>query len=440
MDDPRLYAIAGNPVLHSRSPQMFHAAFKELGINNAYYLRFAASRPEDILRVMREVPIAGFNITSPFKEEIIPFLDDVDETARKIGAVNAITTDGDKLKGFNTDYRGVEGAFQENGIELAGKKVVVVGAGGAARAAVAALITAGADVVVINRTMKKAQLIAETFFCKVSPMEDLEKRIEEADILVSCLPVGKDIISTHSLRQGLIILDANYGEGIKLIEEGKKRGCVIVDGREWLLYQGLAVFTLFTGVKVPPVEVMRKSIYGQYAAVRKKNVALIGFMGTGKSVIGRNVAEKLKLRFIDLDTEIERKNGAPIETIFEREGEEAFRKMEAMEIENVADLSGGVIACGGGAVLNERAMSRLREHAIMVWLWADVDTILKRTQNSDTRPLLKVKDRKSEIEKILLFRKPYYARNSEFIIDTRDKKSEEIVERICYESGKFLTN
>jgi shikimate kinase len=81
------------------------------------------------------------------------------------------------------------------------------------------------------------------------------------------------------------------------------------------------------------------------------------------------VAEKLKLRFIDLDTEIERKNGAPIETIFEREGEEAFRKMEAMEIENVADLSGGVIACGGGAVLNERAMSRLREHAIMVWLW-----------------------------------------------------------------------
>jgi shikimate dehydrogenase len=107
---------------------MFHAAFKELGINNAYYLRFAASRPEDILRVMREVPIAGFNITSPFKEEIIPFLDDVDETARKIGAVNAITTDGDKLKGFNTDYRGVEGAFQENGIELAGKKVVVVGA------------------------------------------------------------------------------------------------------------------------------------------------------------------------------------------------------------------------------------------------------------------------------------------------------------------------
>jgi len=439
MGDLKLYAIAGSPVLHSKSPQMFHAAFEALGINSSYYLRFAASRPEEVLRVMRGLPVSGFNITSPFKEEIIPLLDDVDETARKIGAVNAIINEGGKLKGFNTDYRGVEGAFRENGIKLTGKKAIVVGAGGAARAAVAALVPAGADVIIINRTLKKARLIAETFFCKASPIEDLEEKMEEADILVSCLPVGKHIVPTHSLRQGLIILDANYGEGIGLIDEGKRCGCKIVDGREWLLYQGLAAFTLFTGEKVPPVEVMRKGIYGQHTAGRK-NIVLIGFMGTGKSVVGRHVAERLKLRFIDVDAEIEKNNNTTVETIFESEGEEAFRKMEAEEIERIDALHGGVIACGGGAVLNESVMDRLGERSIMVWLWADVDTILKRTQNSGARPLLKVKDRRSEIEKILSIRKSYYTAASDLFIDTSDKKPEEIAERICYESDKFLTD
>src|SRR5512145_2844663 len=142
MNNLKLFAIAGNPVLHSKSPQMFRAAFEYLNIDNYHYLCFAASRAEEIVHVMREVPVSGFNVTSPFKEEIIPLLDDVDETAWKVGAVNAIITEGDRLKGFNTDFVGVEGAFRENGIRLDGKKVVVVGAGGAARAAVAALVPA----------------------------------------------------------------------------------------------------------------------------------------------------------------------------------------------------------------------------------------------------------------------------------------------------------
>jgi shikimate kinase len=112
--------------------------------------------------------------------------------------------------------------------------------------------------------------------------------------------------------------------------------------------------------------------------------------------------------------------------------------MEADEIERLAGLPGRVISCGGGAVLNEGAMRRLKERSIMVWLWAGVDTILKRTERDNARPLLNIKDGKSEIEKILSFRKPYYAGASDLFMRTDDRGPEEIAERICYESSKFL--
>ena len=164
MSEGKIFAVTGNPILHSRSPEIFRAAFEALGLDNYYYLRFASSRAEEIVQAMREATVSGFNVTSPFKEKVIPLLDDLDDGARKIGAVNLIVNEGGRLKGFNTDVMGVEQAFLENGVTLAGKKAVVLGAGGAAKAAVAALTEAGTDVVIINRTFKKAEFLAETIY------------------------------------------------------------------------------------------------------------------------------------------------------------------------------------------------------------------------------------------------------------------------------------
>ncbi len=216
----KLFAVAGNPILHSRSPEIFQAAFKALGLDNYYYLRFGSSRAEEIVQAMREITISGFNVTSPFKEKVIPLLDDLDDGVRKIGAVNLIVNESGRLKGFNTDVMGVEQAFLENNVTLAGKKAVVLGAGGAAKAAVAALTAAGTDVMVMNRTFKKAEFLAERFTCRASLMEDLGKETAKADILVSCLSAGIQIVPVHALRQGLIILDANYGETTALVREG----------------------------------------------------------------------------------------------------------------------------------------------------------------------------------------------------------------------------
>ena len=163
-------------------------------------------------------------------------------------------------------------------------------------------------------------------------------------------------------------------------------------------------------------------------------------MGAGKSTVGRHVAKKLKMPFIDIDSEIEKNNKSSIEEIFEHNGEEAFRKMEASEIERVAGLPGRVISCGGGAVLNKDSMNYLRKYCIVIWLWAGIETILKRTGDNKARPLLNVKDKRSEIETLLTFRKPYYADASDLFISTDYKKPEEIAERIYNESDKFLTN
>jgi shikimate dehydrogenase len=389
--------------------------------------------------MMRDVPVCGFNVTSPFKETIIPLLDDVDETARRVGAVNAVVVEDGKLKGFNTDVGGVKRAFPENGVMLSGKNAVVVGAGGAAKATVAALTSEGANVVIVNRTFKKAKHIAEIFACRAAPMEDLEKEMNETEILISCLPAGKHVVPAHALKQGLVILDANYGQTSMLVREGIHNGCTIIDGREWLLYQGLAVFTLFTGRKDPPVEVMRKSVYGKKTFSRS-NIALVGFMGTGKSSVGRYVAEKLKLPLVDIDSELEKRNNTTVDEIFKKDGEDIFRKMEADEIERVAGLPGAVISCGGGAVLKMRNVDYLKEHCIVIWLWAGIETILKRTKGNDTRPLLKTKDKRLEIETLITFRNPYYAGASDLFIRTDYKKPEEIAERICYESAPFLKN
>ena len=439
MSEMKLFAVSGNPILHSKSPEMFQAAFKALDLENYYYLRFASSRAQEITQAMREIPISGFNVTSPYKEEIVPLLDDMDDGARKIGAVNLIVNKNGKLKGFNTDIMGVENAFLENGVTLTGKNVIVLGAGGAAKAALFALAAAGANVMVINRTFKKAESLAETFTCRAAPIENLGKEIAEADILVSCLPVGTRIVPVHALRQGLVILDANYGETTTLVSEGSRNGCTIIDGREWLLYQGVKAFTYFTGIQEAPIEAMRKTLY-EKRDFKKRNIALIGFMGAGKSTVGRHVAEKLKMSLIDIDSEIEKMNKSSIDKIFERNGEEAFRKMEASEIERAAGLPGRVISCGGGAVLNKDSMHYLREYCIVIWLWAGIETILKRTGENKTRPLLNVEDRRLEIETLLTFRKPYYANASDLFIRTDHKKPGEIAERICNESTKFLTN
>lgn len=437
MSSAKLFAVAGNPILHSKSPDMFHAAFSACSINGRY-LRFASSNIEEIVRAARGMELSGLNITSPHKEEVLPFLDDVDEVARKLGAVNTIVFSQGKLRGFNTDIEGVKKAILFHGVTMGEKKALVLGAGGAAKAAVCALVTEGAKVTLINRTFEKAQSIARTFSCRVAPMEAIAEELEDTDILISCLSEGIHFVPSRSLRKDLLVLDAHYKEETPLVRVAKIKGCTIIDGREWLLYQGAYAFSHFTGQE-PPVTAMRKALYDNHVST-KKNIALIGFMGTGKSTVGKYLSKRLKMSLVDIDHEIARKKGSSIEDIFEHLGEETFRRMEEEEIKHAAGMSGRIISCGGGAVLNKDSMDNLKKNALVVWLYAGAETILQRTANDTSRPLLKVQDRKTEVETMLRLRKDYYAYASDLFINTEDKEPGEIAKRIYDESNRSLGN
>jgi len=267
-------------------------------------------------------------------------------------------------------------------------------------------------------------------------MEKIVVEMEDADILISCISEDMHVIPSHSLRKDLLVLDAHYRDETLLVLEAKAKGCTIIDGREWLLFQGAHAFSHFTGQE-PPVEAMRKALYNDQA-LTKRNIALIGFMCTGKSTVGQHLAERLKMPLVDIDSKIAQKNGSSIEYIFNHLGEEAFRRMEEKEIECAAGMSGRIISCGGGAVLNKASMDHLRQHALVIWLHAGAETILQRIGNDRSRPLLNVQDRRSEIEQMLRLRKDYYAYASDLFINTDEKGPGEIAKRIYDESNTSL--
>ncbi len=421
-----LYAVAGNPVFHSRSPVMFNTAFRERALE-AVYLAFAASTPEEIVSTAREMGLQGLNITTPFKTAIMPHLDFVEADAERIGAVNTVVKRDGALIGCNTDIAGALGAAKSVGFEPLRQKVVVLGAGGAARAAALAFVRAGSHVVVANRTFEKARDAAKILGCEAVSFHHIADAMRDACLLVSAVSTADRVLDPSLLRPGLILLEALYSSPTSLLRDAADRGCTVVDGREWLLAQAAPAFTLFTG-QPAPVEQMRKALWKKRLDSRR-NIALIGFMATGKSSVAEQVAERGGLTLIDIDKQIEEKAGASVAEIFEGRGEEAFRRMEQAEIDGLRLVSHRVASCGGGASGVRANVRTLRNNCLSVWLWANMSTILERTAEDPTRPLLERRGAEA-VRDLLRRRLPHYAACSDLLINTEGKRPEEIAERI----------
>jgi len=431
----RIFAVAGNPVLHSKSPDIFNAAFDSMSIP-AVYTRFAASRVEEIIEGALDMGMNGFNLTTPFKEDIIPFLDKMDEKARSIRAVNTVVVDKGRLYGFNTDIEGVRRAFSCNGIETMSKRAVVLGAGGAAKAAACALVLEGADVTILNRTFAKAKSISEHIGCKSEKMDKLANVLKYTDIIVSCLSSAERVINPNDIKADMTVLDANYGFVTPLSKDAKVKGCAVIDGREWLLFQGASAFSHFIGLDAP-LYIMRDALYKDHKAV-KRNISLIGFMGTGKTTIAENVAKMNGMALVDIDKKIEQETCMPIAEIFQEKGETSFRDIEEKYTAGISGFSNTVVACGGGVILKDANRDMLKKNSIVIWLWASIENIMKRVGSDNGRPLINGNKTSNCIREMLIERLPLYAGTSDMIINTNGLEPFEISRKICDETVKFL--
>ena len=280
----KVYGVIGDPIEHTLSPAMHNAAFEAAKLD-CVFLAFKV-KPEEVgkaLEGMRALGIQGLNVTMPHKNAVIGFLDEVDENAKLLNAVNTIKNVDGKLCGFNTDGVGALRALRENGVEPKGKRITLLGAGGAARAIAFALGKEAEEVSIVNRTLQSAadlaNLIHQKFKSKVfayalSPFT-IKACLAEADVLINASSVGMKPNASQSpvprrwLKPDLAVMDIVYNPvETKLAKDAKAAGAKVVSGVEMLIYQGAASFEIWTG-REALVEVMREAALSHLRKVQK---------------------------------------------------------------------------------------------------------------------------------------------------------------------------
>ncbi len=255
----KVYGVAGNPIRSSLSPVMMNTAFRRETVN-AVYLALQTTKLSDLLKLVHEIPVQGVSITMPLKEEILPHLEQTDPLSAKIGAVNTIRLLDGKLYGFNTDVAGIVIPLEKR-LALRGAKVLVLGAGGAARAAVFGLRDKGAEVFILNRTPETAQKLARQSGSKTIKKDALAKT--SFDVIINATPVGMagnkaaPLLEAKDLNARLVF-DLVYNPlETPLIHMARQKGIPIITGVEMFVQQGARQFEIFTGKPAPEEEMFR---------------------------------------------------------------------------------------------------------------------------------------------------------------------------------------
>ncbi len=257
-----LYAVFGDPVSHSLSPIMHNEAFSHVG-HNGIYLAFRIKEIGHAISAVRALDIQGISITLPHKVSVMAFLDELDETAEKVGAVNTIINQEGILKGYNSDGMGAIRALSEK-TSIRGKEIIIIGAGGAARAIGFGIIAHGGNLTVTNRSRDRGELLAKDLGVGFCPFSEISKR--KYQILINATPLGMfpgtDVmpIRRKDLGKEMVVMDIVYNPlKTRLLKEAEDIGCVTVDGVSMFIYQGAFQFELWTG-KEAPVGVMKKVV------------------------------------------------------------------------------------------------------------------------------------------------------------------------------------
>ncbi len=378
------YGLIGKTLKHSYS-KIIHQKFNKYGYELYEIL------PEELNAFVAKKELKGYNVTIPYKKEIIPFLDQISLEAKTIGAVNTVVNDGGKLCGYNTDFYGMIYMLNRAGISIKERKVMILGTGGTSNTAVSVCKKLGAkEIFTVSRT---GEINYQNCY-----------DIKGVEVVINTTPVGMfpntnespiDLSRFSSLKG---VADVVYNpSATKLLFQAKELGVKFTNGLPMLVAQAKYAMDLFLNQTFDD-SVIEKVL--KEMQLEMQNIVLIGMPSCGKSSIGERVAKLLNREFIDIDLEIEKAENKTIPQIFSEMGEEYFRKIEKQITLNTCSLSGKVISTGGGVVKDRENLFALKQNGKVILINRDIDKLI-----SDGRPLSKDKQ---TIKKLYEERKELY--------------------------------
>jgi len=385
------YGLLGRKLGHSYSPEI-HSHF-----GSTPYSLFEVE-PDQLEAFLKRGDFTGINVTIPYKKDVIPFLDELSDTAKRLHSVNTIIRRPDgTLWGHNTDYYGFSYLLNRMDSHVSGKKVLVLGSGGASNTVVAVLREQGATPVIISRTGE-------------NNYQNLHLHAD-ADAVVNTTPVGMypntgiSPVDLSLFRKLSWVLDIVYNPAkTQLLLDAEALEIPCENGLRMLVAQAkeAAEYFLNKTIADDAIEAVFRKL-----SVKMKNIILIGMPGSGKTTIASALSELLHREIQDTDQLIVKNAGCTIPEIFDREGEAGFRKQETQAIREVANRSGLILATGGGCVTVPENIPLLRQNGILFWLQRELDSL-----PTDGRPLSKSND----LHQMYLRRKPLYEAAADYII------------------------
>lgn len=440
------YALFGYPLGHTMSPELHAALFKATS-RDADYIAVAVPPEQlpDALALARK-KLAGINLTIPHKQAVIPLLDAVDQSAADLHSVNTVAFRDGQAVGYNTDILGFAESLEKDGIALAGRKVLLLGYGGAASVMAYHCLHAGAHLFITGRHLEKAAALRDQLTaalpgqgrCTVCSHRHIPKDIQ---IVINGTPLGMFPQETQAPLRFLpkhtqYVFDAIYNPPmtatLRLADSRKTR---VRDGLYMLVMQAARAQTIWYGAQFTDhaCDAILRRLYGKLAVKRlhdkyaKDNIVLCGFMGSGKTTVGRKLARLTGLEFVDLDRYIESKAGMTIPEIFAQHGEAYFRDLESQCLREVAARRGLVLSLGGGAVLRPENVQAVKEHGLLILLDTPFFRIVKNLSYSTNRPLLDKEDKLAETRRLYQARRPIYEKAADCRV--RSIRLSEVVER-----------
>lgn len=350
-----------------------HSFSKE--IHNAladYEYELFELEPDELCGFFDDRKFRGINVTVPYKEAIIPYLDGIDEFASAIGAVNTVIKDSDgKLMGYNTDFYGLSELIKHAGVQIENKKVLILGTGGTSKTARAVSRHLGAkEILTVSRTPMNNEV----------SYTDIYARHCDADVIINTTPVGMypnnegAPIDIGKFKNLCGVIDAVYNPlRTRLISDAKMRGIAAEGGLYMLVGQAVRASEIFLGITYPCDTV--EKIYNRILK-KKESIVLIGMPASGKTTVGKLLSENLGRCFIDTDELIIQKAEMTIPEIFEKFGEAHFRKLEEDAIYEASMIPSAVIATGGGAILSDKNVYHLKQNGSLYFIDRSLDSLI----------------------------------------------------------------